>query len=166
MPQPVDALVRIFRNQDAGLRIVADDGATVISARPSDRTITVEKDPYLQEGNDDARPQVVVGPVRGVSDDPFIGYQQAEVHVRVEIRIITRDWDSNTLGFTLADGDLTRNKVRDAIVSLVENNRSNPASDGSIVAWWMSGPGTDANDKTQSPPKYMTTLQVECMWLQ
>ena len=163
MPQPVDALVRIFTNPDGGLRITADDGASVIQANRKE--IDVQKDPYAQETFGDARPQIIVGPVTPISSAPFIGYAGAEVHVRVAVKIITRDEYGLGTGYELADGDVTRNKVRDAITQMIEAHKSNPAGDGSIVACWVANPGADKNSP-EGPPLYTTTMQIEMWWIQ
>lgn len=164
MAQPVNVLYNIFKDPITGLRIVADDGLRVLSADPQQPYIDLKKEPYGQAGFGDARPQVVLGPSSPVSSDPHIGYGSAETHVKVDIKIIARDWDSNGFGFTLNDGDVTRNKIRDAISVLIEANKSNPGGDGSIVAWWVSDAGSDTNTY-DGTPKYETVMQVEAFWL-
>lgn len=170
MPKPVDAIYKLFSNPVGGLQITADDNSEILDA--FDRKdpnapgpyIDLERDPYAQEGKGDARPQVIVGPSRNVLSAPFIGLQWHEVHVRVEVRIITRDWTGDGLGFTLNHGDVTADKIRDAIVLIVEANKSNPAGDGSILACWVSDMGMDDN-VSDGPAKYMKTMQLELMWL-
>ena len=158
----MNVLYNIFKQPTTGLRIIADDGLRVLDTTSD--WLDLQKDPYSQEGKGDNRPQVIIGPAKGVSSDAFIGLGSHEMHMQVEVRIITRDHDDNGMGYTLNDGEVTCNKVRDAVVLLVEANKSNPGGDGSIVACWVAEPGS-ARNEPDGPPKWVLTMQVEFMWL-
>jgi hypothetical protein len=175
-----------------GISIVADDNATVLT--PSmlipqtggqgismkqkwdprnnqtneQNLIQIWFHPYAQEGSG-YRPQVIIGPTRPISTKNItIGSQPLiEIHRKVEVRVVTRDWDSGELGFTL-DGDNTRNKIDTQIRTIIENNLSNP--DGTGQFWYAlpldPSPQSDTVASPEPIPLYVTANQIEVAWFE
>jgi len=160
----VNTLYEMFRDPHVGLNLTADNGSNVLNA--SNAWLTIKKYPYLQATYDDARPQVIIGPRKPISSKPLIGSSWYEVHVNVKVTVIVRDWDSNTTGFTLEDGETTLERLRDAIIACVKANKSAPYGDKSINSIWIEDTGQDISDPSQSPPLYMTVMGIHGYWLQ
>lgn len=124
--------------------------------------------PYAQEGSG-YRPQIIIGPTKTISTKNLIigSNPLMEIHRSVQVRVLTRDWDAQELGFTL-DGDNTRSKLDSSIRSIIEANLSNP--DGTGAFWYVvvNDVGTQS-DTVQSPeaiPLYRTAIQIEVAYFE
>lgn len=169
-----------FTGIGAGIQVVADDGATVLtptavvpvlgasgapnSSNQAAAVIQVKMEPYQQEAQGEY-PQVIVGKAKSIKSDPMsLGSQPVYwMQMSVEVRIVTRDLYPG-FGFT-ADGRSLRQELQDNIRQIMERNYVDPDGTRTFNTIRVIDNGGDA-DAPDGNPLLRTPMKVLVEWFE